>query len=749
MKKLFGLLLALVITLVMTTACNKTTTQAEVEDFSGDVRVGISYKDQHISFADATPYEGLDGVTYVQGELLATWAAYAEAVGVNFVDVGTGTNSNNNYDSFKADSYDGVDIIHGKLSTMQTDGMAGEMLNLMQFVNMADPSASSMPNLSAMLANNTTILGNLQQANGGVYGTPYFDGLNEVEKMILMQTDWVENVLDSAAGEGDDSATSVDYIASLKVAIDAGTSYTAFYDGVDTEIMVPNASGDGVDTFTKTVAAEDNIITKMNTKIADETILNGEDLLDEFKSYLADAFDDGDYDDNTSIFCSNAAGYDADELVALMRVIKANPMLATGRAEEECDEIEILIPREATKGSRSLDVMRFMQIWGIRGVESRSNYFYYDSYGLLQDSRKDPEFMDGISNLNALHTEGLIMNDYTNQPSNINYRTTLTTAGNIFMLYDYNGSSTTNLAIVHEGGIDMTGREACLPPVAAWDDGEVVITENPGVNMFQFTESVRALKADSWGIPAIAAAEADIVGEGIVKTAAAGSKLLALLKVLDLAYSQEGNEILCFGPEEGWREGTFEYNGVEIPAFTEEALDESKEVKTLNSNGTFFEYFRGYVGATMNIGYIRGLGVEYQSLNDSGKAGIAKLNSSIVAGSFKIATTDASYADTPFYVLAMPLSLEGSAATAVSTHTTIQDIFNTSTAIGLSSADYIIFGWDFSGDVASYDSNGDPSTRTVNTVSISEYNAGLVEFNNYFMALYRQAWDAKLDLLAG
>jgi putative aldouronate transport system substrate-binding protein len=86
-----------------------------------------------------------------------------------------------------------------------------------------------------------------------------------------------------------------------------------------------------------------------------------------------------------------------------------------------------------------------------------------------------------------------------------------------------------------------------------------------------------------------------------------------------------------------------------IPAISAAAL---AQMQTLAS-GNMINYLRRYVGATMPIGHIRGLGLEFQTLSDQGIAGIQRINTAVQAGVFRLAGVYQS--ENPWYRLSPSL----------------------------------------------------------------------------------------------
>jgi len=80
-----------------------------------------------------------------------------------------------------------------------------------------------------------------------------------------------------------------------------------------------------------------------------------------------------------------------------------------------------------------------------------------------------------------------------------------------------------------------------------------------------------------------------------------------------------------------------------IPAISAAAM---QEMQTLTS-GNMINYLRRYLGATMPIGHIRSLGLEFQTLSPQGIDGIKRINTAVQAGTFRLAGVYPS--DNPWY----------------------------------------------------------------------------------------------------
>ena len=77
-------------------------------------------------------------------------------------------------------------------------GAAGSLVNIAEYLD-------QMPNFKAYLDENPIVRLSItgDTTTGAIYFSPYFDGVNDIERMPLMRVDWVQKLLD---GEGAFSA---------------------------------------------------------------------------------------------------------------------------------------------------------------------------------------------------------------------------------------------------------------------------------------------------------------------------------------------------------------------------------------------------------------------------------------------------------------------------------------------------------------------------------------------------------------
>lgn len=554
----------------------------------------------YISYVQDTPYNAPNGVTYQKGDLLPTWVEYGKVTNVAFTDV-TPQGGKKEADILKeaaADGFTSADLYNGKVSDLNNYGTQGYFVDLMDYID-------RMPNLKAFLEQNQAIMLSLEGADGGVYYAPYFDGMDEVERSIYLRHDWVQKLLDTDATY--DTGKVID------------TKYSAFYkDEFKNGVTLKGTTAD----VTKKYSESQNIVTIQNAL----STKNGKTLTEALKQYIDDVYGSQigsgkPFAKRSDLFLSGNAAYDADELIALMRCVKANPALLTGNA---ATDIAVYMPRD-TGSSRIPLIINIASIWGLRGMNGENNY-YIDENGDYQNAMGEEETFVALQWMNQLYQEGLILQNYDTKAGSVSdWRGVLMyTQGTGFMTIDYNqtttalyDSKTLKTTVADNPGIAGLDIRAVLPPVADWEDGE----ED---NYIRFSEFIRAVKTEGWGISK--AVEAD------------PAKLAACLKVVDYAYSDAGEVLVTWGPKE-WIDGEIEYQGVDgvemIPNISAQARQEITDLVS----GNLTNYYRRYVGSTFAIGHVRHMGFEYQILNEHGLESVKLINEAIAAGAMHITKT--------------------------------------------------------------------------------------------------------------
>lgn len=529
-----------------------------------------------------------DGNTYHSGDLKPTWVEVQNVLGVTFEDKYQGNNATKEFEYWK-DRLNEVDMVSGTAATLSEYGETGALVNIAEYLD-------QMPNFKAYLDANPivrlSITGNT--STGAIYFSPYFDGVNDIERMPLMRVDWVQKLLD---GEGEFTAEA------------CGNTAEPVYEpympteGV-VEIEVVNAEGTAVETISKNYDAAGNIVAAMN----EAGSMSGVDAVNMLRTYIDVAYDGYYGTQRSDLFVGQNAAWDADELVALLRCVTSNAQTLNGT-----DTVQGLFTREDNNNQRRVDMFRFAGVlFGVRGLESRQDFLYVDTDGLLHDARQEVATYEALENMNAMVEEGLISKAFVDQSEESTKTYLQNDLG--FMHYDYNQTQTVfNATVLNEGEKYM----AVMVPVACWYDG----TNEDGVFM-RFTESWRSVKTDGWGISKAG------VGDDT-------NKLNAALALIDYAYSEKGMILMSYGPDafiktnEDGSYVTFNFNGKEMPVIADATYAELWE----KASGNYTNYARQFLGSTLS--FAKSQAFEYQCTQEVGKEGAGKISTAIGLGTIK------------------------------------------------------------------------------------------------------------------
>ena len=535
-----------------------------------------------------------DGNTYRAGDLKPTWVEVENRLDINFENKYQGSKNASVEFEYWKNQLDNVDMVSGTASQLSEAGVAGDLVNIAEYLD-------AMPNFKAYLEANPivrlSITGDV--TTGAIYFSPYFDGVDDIERMPLMRTDWVEKLLN---GEGDFTATS-----SNKLSAAVYTPYMPISGKV--EVEAANKAGTEVITLTKNYTDAGNIIVTMNNALAAGEV-DGVAAVNMLRDYI-DAAYDGYYGTNRAdLFIGQDAAWDADELVALLRCVVANPQTLNGT-----DKVAGLFSREDDNNQRRVDMFRFAgTLFGVRGLESRQDYLYVGADGKLHDARQEEDTYMALGRMNALVEEGLIASSFV-EGSKMNTEMMLTNDAG-FMHYDYNQTQT---LFNGKDGVLSAGEKymAVMVPIARWYDG----TNEDGVYM-RFTESWRSVKTDGWAISK--------AGVGNDK-----NKLDAALKLIDYAYSAEGQILMSYGPDAFIKTNadgsyvTFNFNGKQMPVIADATYEELWE----KAGGNYTNYARQYLGSTLS--FVKSQAFEYQCTHTVGKEGAGKISTAIGLGLIK------------------------------------------------------------------------------------------------------------------
>ena len=536
-----------------------------------------------------------DGVTYNTGDLKPTWVEMqkilSEKTGndVKFENKYQGNGAAAEFEYWKA-QLDQVDMVTGTAATLTEYGVAGNLINLADHMD-------KLPNFKAYMDANPIVRLSItgDTKTGAIYFAPYFDGVNDIEKMPLMRVDYLQKLLD---GEGEFTAESTKDIAAPVY-----QPYMPTEGKLEIESL--NADGTATQKITKDYDAFGNIVAKMNEK----GVMSGVEAVNMFREYIDKTYNGYYGTTRSNLFMGYDAAWDVDELVALLRCVVANPASLNGK-----ESIQGLFAREENNGSRRADMFRLAGVlFGVRGMESRSDYLYVGTDGDLHDARLDAASYEAVARMHDMAVEGLISKDFIDKAETSSTKNYLPEDLG-FMSYDYNQTQTILNSKLDEGEKYM----AIMLPVAKWQDG----TE--GGNFMRFTESWRSVKTDAWAI-----SKAGVGNDE--------AKLNAALALFDYAFSEEGQILMSYGPAAFRKDETFIFNGNEMPVIA----DATYEELWAKADGNYTNYARFYLGSTLS--FVKSQAFEYQCTHAVGKEGAAKISAAIGLGTIKhpeLAITD-------------------------------------------------------------------------------------------------------------
>jgi hypothetical protein len=538
------------------------------------------------------PYSSCDGTTYAAEDFKPVWKALQKNLNFTINDITEdGTSLSNAFTDyvtagFKSKSAD-LNIAQGDSTAIISEGTTHDtILDLSQYLN-------QMPNYKKFLIDNPIVYKSIVDANGKMFYAPYFDGYDDIERMLMLRQDWVEKLLD-----GD-----------LPTTLDATTAITNYYtpytpENINTTITVLNDTETGTKTIVKNHAA--NIITTQNALSSKD----GSSLVKALRDYIDATYGTSYGTKRSKLFCGGQATYDVDELVALYRCVKANPAFLTGDATKN------IVPffTRASTNDRTSDLYRLAAFFGARGGESRQGWLYVKPDGTLGDSRGSAEMRDSLKYMNAMYKEGLILQNFTTSGTvvakNDDFRGGLLQQDRGFSTYDYNQTTTvynddaTCKAL--NGGKFLFA--SVLPAVTKW---------GTNVNYGHYTESWRSVKPNGWFITK--------------KTASDSDALNRCLALFDYLFSDTGNRLMSYGPDAYLAKNsdntikTMDYQGKSVAVLS----DACKNELATKAAGNYTNYYRFYVGATYPVGYIKQQGMEYQTVSAKALPSLDDINKAI------------------------------------------------------------------------------------------------------------------------
>ncbi len=636
---------------------------SETSDKKVELRTSIQYQDQatRIAFGveDSSkgikfPYTDPKGNKYNTGDLKPVWKEVSDRLKIAFKDVTPDSSVSNSFTQWTSTlKLEDVDVLQGSASNIQNYATAnkGKILDLNVYMEQG-----KLPNLKKFLDGNKVVKATVTTYDGNVFYAPYFDGYDDLEKTILMRVDMVKKLLDGA-----------ELPANLDTADTIENSYTAFYPGAaNDEIVVMKKDKSGTEKVTRKYNDGEDIITKQNalgTK-------NGNTLVQALRDYI-DAAYNGYYGNNRSdLFVGENAAYNVDELVALFRCVRTNSTFLGAKE----GKIVPIFARE-DRNDRKSDLYGLMgQMFGVRGLISKSGTFFVKNDGKLADARLEDDTLKALEKMHEIYAEGLML-DYSETGK---YMTLLHSKNRGFCSYDYVQTQTAHNYTYKKDFPEMDF-EPVINPTAKWN----------GSNEFtRFQESWRSVKTEGWCL------------SGSLANAGNEEKLERALQLIDYFWTDEGARLMSYGPDayldlnEDGTYKTVSYMGTQVPKLADETLE---QLKTL-TNYNYTNYYRYYLGATYPVGYIKEQGMEYQCNVEEGRRGLDKVEDAIALGVIKHPDVKWESANKWDWIVPTTFAFDATAADAVSKNfTTLNESFSYANKKSNEWIKYIQYGFGYTG----------------------------------------------------
>ena len=567
----------------------------------------------------------IDGLTYSQDDQLPAWKAFQTNVGLTKINQAGnyGEDDATNYSSFKGAKEDeGVyrdknnnitDLFYNTTTNLNELGDDGQLLDLTRYID-----GDKMPYFKAYLDKNPAIRTEITH-NGKIFYTPYLDGYQAIERNYMMDVAQVAKLLDEEyTGLGNVPAGAGATGKGLNGAPQAQPFINADYNYPDatTQIDIVNPStGAKVQV---TVNRTTNIIKQQNELLAAGT--TGGALIEQFKDYADAAYGNiittyygGDY---SKIFTSVGACYNADDLVALLRIFKANPDVLYGSSTY--DEVVPVFPR-GQANNRVENILNFgATLYGVQGRGSEYDHLFFGADGKIHDFDTQTASYDMLDKLHALYSEKLIQQNFWNGSSGTagldtffkkskdgtstyglmeyDYIATQAAANDIYKGVGTKTSSRKSAACGYDFSTEeVKGVNAILSPLTyvstssyAWDQA---LDNKTGKTLTRYYEENRSVKNTSWAIPN------------------GSDNIPAAIALMDYMFSTKGWEIQNFGPDGYWDYGVV-LGEENTPVIKQTVLDH------YSSTGLdFWNYCRGFIGSTHGIGHYRPTTLDMQATN--------------------------------------------------------------------------------------------------------------------------------------
>lgn len=529
-------------------------------------------KDRVLTYFKESPMTLPNGDVVTAGMLKPVWSQVETALNITINDVTIqDQKASEMIQTASTDAFAGANIFGGNsvATELMNYGSRGMFVNLVDMIN-----EGYMPNFAKYLQENPSIRSAITAYDGGIYYVPYIAEINTFARAFVARETWVTALLDASGASYDTAA------------------YTTHYDGflVGSNARTGSNGGSVIPKTGVTITKKTNQnIIEIQNALATK---NGKTLTEALITYIKDNYD---YANPSELYLGEKAAYDIDELVALMRCIKANPGYLTG------GKADVVWPFFVRQSSYREDLLRLGTYFGgvkAHGADSYGSRWYIDENNTVQYTYTTEGMYDVLNYLADMEAEGLFYADTYDLTNKTNFRSKLWGTDNSdspaygWMTYDWIASSTTDS--LNPDTVVM------LPPVANVN----------GVWQY-YIDNGRAIKSDGWAIS--------------VKGNATEAELHRSCALLDYFFTEEGDKLQNYGLDMILVEGETYHgpDGIDYPKYND-WLYENLPL----ANGDMSTFLRDWIGSQIPIGYQKKIGFEYQYTSERGFNGWALLTSS-------------------------------------------------------------------------------------------------------------------------
>lgn len=413
--------------------------------------------------SSATRVTLADGKQYSKGAMKPNMEAFETALGMDLVDRYTGKSTSDNLSTSKTNGFSRYDLITANVSDIVNEAANGTLLDLGKYLDY-------MPNFKNFIQSNSliqlSIIGDTNE--GSIYYTPYFDGVDDIERYTIFRRDYVSELLDHADLATADTVYggTVTYKAQAAskstASFTTATSINAYMGQTDSYVVETadpsdsakvgyakvnyaaalTAAKDGNSALGKAITdaagatytgTSGNIVDIqnyiINTKAGD---VKGSALLAVLREYIKVAYQwsatkDGTYTQLygatvngvqtklSDVFNSTYAAWDVDLYVAIGRCfVTCGNLLGKYQsakgdsAYDHTSSLYLYVPRAEPTNRTSSTWSLIGELYGVRGLEARIGYSYIDSSGNMRDARFNSSTWEALDNFSKLTEEGLV-----------------------------------------------------------------------------------------------------------------------------------------------------------------------------------------------------------------------------------------------------------------------------------------------------------------------------------------------------